>query len=236
MRFFQDIEMAFSELVRDMAEMGVRYESATVQDKISGEETIELMNYGYTISQVYYDEIVDYIVFKHNDKFPVKIDREWLHQELRDRVIGRLNPGISWEQNKDFWKPFLREGCFSYHYGERMGPQIQRVIWELNHRPNTRQAIITMYDQHQDLMNWGGRDRVPCSMHYQFMIRQNKLHLMYVMRSCDLFKFFIADVALAVGLMEHILSNLKSPTPEMGSFTHVIGSLHAFKSDVGGIF
>ena len=226
MRYFQDIKTAYSEVKRDLAEMGIVYESATVQDKVSGEETIELMNYGFTITQPNYMQSYDYCVKSG-------INEQWLRTEMKSRLEPPVNPGTAWLCNKQFWKQFLRDGCFSYTYSERMWFQLSRVIYELSLHPNTRQAIITMYDQHQDLMNWGGRDRIPCSMHYQFLLRQEKLHLMYVMRSCDLIKFFLPDYTMAVGLLEHVADQTHN---RVGSITMVIGSLHAFQSDVEEIF
>lgn len=226
MRYFENIQMAHSEITRDLAEMGIRYVSATVQDKVSGEDTVELMNYGFTITKPDLAQAQDYA-------FAQGVRRSWLLQEIQDRLFTNDNPGIAWTENQEFWAPFLRDGRFSYTYGERMSSQIDHVVHELQTRPNTRQAIITVYDQHQDLYNWGGRDRIPCSMHYQFMNRRGSLHLLYVMRSCDLVKFFLADHVMAVALLKHIAEQVEL---EIGSITQVFGSLHAFRSDLGGVF
>ena len=140
-----------------------------------------------------------------------------------------LNPGVAWMKNKPLWGPFLRDGKFSYSYAERWQEQIPYIINELQLRPHSRQAIMTMYDRHQDMMNWGGRDRVPCSLTYQFMIRNSKLHLIYNQRSCDFIKFFGADIFLTVQLMHHVTNALDL---EPGNFTHFLGSLHAFTGDL----
>ena len=92
---------------------------------------------------------------------------------------------------------------------------------------------MTMYDRHQDMMNWRGLDRIPCSLTYQFLIREGKLHCIYSMRSCDFVKFFQSDVFCTAELTRYIASSLEIP---VGSLTHFLGSLHAFKKDLEGVF
>jgi len=227
MRFFRSVKEMYEEVQRDLKEMGIKYISETVQDEKVHAPTIELNNYGYTLLE-YGD---DQKACEEND-----INMDWLFQEADDRCYSGLyqkNPGLAYKQNIDFWKKFIRDGRFSYTYAERLHPQMDSIIWELKNRPNTRQAILTMYDQHQDLMNLGGRDRIPCSMYYQFLLRENKLHMSYTMRSCDLIKFFLADVALAIRLLKFMAHKIKV---EPGNFTHFIGSLHCFEEDITGVF
>jgi len=235
MRIFQSaIEMA-GEVARDLWEMGIRYQSTTVQDQQVANnpkfQTIELFGYGYTLT-LYEDvqHLIDH--FGLNADWVFNEEDERLHKGL---LFLPLNPGRAWELNKKFWTPFLRDGKFAYSYAERWQEQIDYVINELNIRPNTRQAIMTMYDRHQDMLNWGGRDRVPCSISYQFMIRNDMLHLIYNQRSCDFVKFFGSDVYLTIQLLKHVAKNV-GVVP--GYFTHFLGSLHAFAGDLEnkGIF
>jgi thymidylate synthase len=233
MRIYEDCYEMVREVERDLFEMGVTYESETVQDKkLEGKarDTMELFGYAYALkSDARVWDMVEYM--KGNVK--------WIKAEIDERTMGscvpddvgpfNLNPGIAWQCMPDFWKQYLRDGRFSYTYAERLTWQIPYVLYELRHRPNSRHAVITMYDQHQDLMNWGGRDRVPCSMHYQFLIRNNKLHCIYSQRSCDFLKFFAADVAITLGLHRYIARGLNQT---VGDFTHFLGSVHAFKTDL----
>jgi len=227
MRIFSSVKEMYGEVKRDLKEMGIEYISETVQDQEVNIKTLELNGYGYTLTQ-------------HEDAYDTAkangINMEWLSAENMERAgmeMLNLNPGYAWNHNKEFWEKFLRDGAFSYTYPERMYNQISRVIGELIARKNTRQAVITMYDVHQDMMNWGGRDRVPCSMHYQLLIREDKLHMSYCMRSCDLVKFFLSDVYLALGLLDHISDAIGLET---GNFTHFIGSLHCFEGELEGVF
>lgn len=229
MRFYMNMNECFEEVKRDVKEMGVRYISDTVQDKKGEFATLELINYDYTIIKPDWDEAAKTAVDN-------KINPSWLEEEMNDRIHTHLqpkNPNPAHKENLEFWGQFLRDGCLAYSYPERMHPQMDRVMHELTVRPNTRQAIITMYDWHQDLMNAGGRDRVPCSMHTQFLLRDGMLHCNYVMRSCDIVKFFLADAAMAIGLQSYFASTLGV---EMGNFTHFMGSLHAFEADMAEVF
>jgi len=72
-------------------------------------------------------------------------------------------------------------------------------------------------------------------MYYQFYIRDNKLHMIYTMRSCDFLTHFIYDVYFSIFLQSYVADNLNL---NMGTFTHFIGSLHAYKKDMAerGIF
>lgn len=86
-----------------------------------------------------------------------------------------------------------------------------------------------------DMQSMGGSGRVPCSMYYQMMIRENKLDLIYTMRSCDFLVHFPVDVMLALRLQKYMASQLSR---EIGTFTYFTGSLHAYRKDMEerGIF
>ena len=233
MRIFTNAVEMVNEVERDLFEMGTQYQSATVQDQDVANnpdfQTMELTGYGYTLTNFDSKDLWE-MVAKSG-----KISPEWLTAELSERCYGLntypLNPGVAWERNKPFWNRFIRNGVFSYSYAERYQEQLPYIIRELKEKPNTRQAILTMYDKHQDMMHWGGRDRVPCSLTYQFLLRENKLVLIYNQRSCDFVKFFPSDVWLTVGLLMYVAREIDR---EPGQFIHFLGSLHAFAGDLKG--
>lgn len=237
MRIYQDALEMIKEVERDLFEMGIRYQSDTVQDKdVSsdpGYETLELQGYAYKLAPTgVHGEYANLEAMLKYNKEPEFVN--WARAEAHERVDGlSKNPGEAWKRRAEFWKPFLRNGQFSYTYSERWTEQFDYVFHELRQRPNTRQAVITMYDRHQDMMNWGGIDRVPCSLSYQFLIRQGALHVIYTMRSCDFVNFFQADVYCTITLLCNMANELGV---EFGSLTHFIGSLHAFKKDLAGVF
>lgn len=231
MRIFTSAADMIKEVERDLFEMGTRYQSATVQDQNVADnpdfQTIELVGYGYNLVNFDAYDLVQMLVYSG------KVNEEWLTEELHERLFGLrdepLNPGVAWLANKEFWGKFIRNGVFSYSYAERWQEQLPYIIRELREKPNTRQVVMTMYDKHQDMIHWGGRDRVPCSLTYQFMVRDNKLTLIYNQRSCDFVKFFPSDVWLTVQLLQHVADEIGK---EPGQFIHVLGSLHAFAGDL----
>lgn len=86
-----------------------------------------------------------------------------------------------------------------------------------------------------DLCNRGGGGRLPCSMYYQIMVREEKVDLIYTMRSCDFLVHFPVDISLALLLQDWFSDSLGLKT---GTFTYFTGSLHAYQKDMinRGIF
>ena len=76
---------------------------------------------------------------------------------------------------------------------------------------------------------------MPCSLAFQFLNRRGKLNLVYFQRSCDFLKFFASDVWIALRMQRFVASCLEM---EPGEFVHMLGSIHAFKTDLDkkGIF
>lgn len=235
MRIYLNVMEMVKEVERDLFEMGTRYQTETVQDqKTAGDDgykTIELFGYTY-ILQTSKLSINDWGKFFKFANYSGEW-QAWIIAETEERLSPSLdrNPGESWIMAKKFWEQFIRDGKFSYTYGERWGEQLSYIIHELEQRPNSRQAIMTMYDRHQDMMNWGGRDRVPCSLTYQFIIRNEALNLIYNQRSCDFVKFFPADIYFTCQLLYYVADHLKL---KYGQLFHFLGSLHAFARDLEG--
>lgn len=239
MRIFANATEAFDEIERDLFEMGIESHPPTVQDKDVKDNdeyiTKELIGYSYSLVNPEVDELSTIV-----EKRLGKNGLAYVTTELIERIIGRaINPGSSWVYRQEVWTPLLeKNGRFAYTYSERIAPQLKRLIEELSHNSETRQAIMTIYDHHHDLNSWGGIRRVPCSMYYHLFIRNNELTMIYTMRSCDFYTHFPIDVYLAIGLLAHIVGVLAHIGGEIGDdlftrtrFIHFIDSLHAFKKD-----
>lgn len=232
MRIFNDAYEMIREVERDLWEMGINVHTSTMQDKFIGDDpdyaTKEIQAYAYTLTKLDLPSLRKMVEY-------MKGNLEWAEAEAVDRVaVEYINPGTT-HKLLPVWAEFLRDGQFAYTYNERFREQLPQLIRELRLRPNTRQAILTIYDRHQDLGNWGGKDRVPCSLCYQFYIRGGRLNLIYTMRSCDFLTHFCHDVYLAARLLEYVAHQVGVPS---GSLVHFIGSLHAYHKDMKdrGIF
>ena len=240
MRIFSEFGEMMDEVERELFEMGINNQPQTMQDLQVGNDssylTKELPGYSYALSgRALKDTSIVELLGKVSDEERANIQR-YIFAEIQDRLsIEHQNPGRSWMFREHVWKKFLHEGKFSYTYNERMKSQLGRIVDELKRNPGTRQAVITLYDKHKDLKNLGGVARIPCSMHYQFLLREynqiKRLYLFYTMRSCDYYTHFPIDVALAV-LMLRAVADEVDAIPYV--FTHFIGSLHAYKKDFEG--
>jgi thymidylate synthase len=231
MRIYRDLKEAFGEIQRDLVEMGTEVHPETYQDKKVKDDPNfcpkEIQGYSYSITNL--DAIYqDFLDLGGNGKYA--------EAEYLDRIsLSWENPGNAWVNRKSTWEPFIQDnGRFSYTYNERFREQLPMIIEELQRNPNTRQAVITMYDRHQDMANLGGKARIPCSMYYQYLLRRVpltkdlRLDSIYTMRSCDIYTHFIYDVYLATMVQKYIAGSIGV---EYGKFTQFIGSLHAYKKD-----
>jgi thymidylate synthase len=110
-----------------------------------------------------------------------------------------------------------------------------RTPWEwcvesLKQDKDTRQAILRFsLPEHQ----WMGNKDQTCTMHGNFLIRDDKLYLTIVMRSNDLMKGLVYDLPWFVSLMDKMVDELKDtyPSLEKGSYTHTVHSMHIYEKD-----
>ena len=95
---------------------------------------------------------------------------------------------------------------------------------------DTRQAVMHFaLAEHKWL---GNKDQV-CTMHSNWLIRDNKLNLTVTMRSQDMVKGAAYDWPWFISLMDKMLEELKPayPTLEKGKYTHICHSIHCYEKD-----
>ncbi len=265
MRIFVNPEEAVREVERDLAEMGITVHPQTMQNKDIADNddyiTKEVRAYGYKLAKIKWDAVSESNVINYffDDIMSATEVLNYIAKEHEERWAGSMeNPGTSYLERKSTWEQFLvenpdypqQEPRFHYTYSERFACQIHKITDELRQRPDTRQAIMTIHsnlnclnqgpgsniiEPSQDYRNMGGVGRIPCSMYYQFMIRDGRLDLIYTMRSCDLLTHYPVDLMLALRAQLKIAEHLEL---ECGDFTHFMGSLHAYQKDMDsrGIF
>jgi len=248
MRIFTTNYEAIREVERDHWEMGIEVKTHSMQDKvIEGNEdffTKELSPCMFQVTKPV-EDMDELLKFYHDSPglseelaqfYAEGLDLRWAQEEFKDRVAEvYLNPGTSWEIRSDTWKEFMHDGKFAYTYNQRIRMQLSIILEELKNHPGTRQAIIEVHNGIMDINSMGGKSRVPCSMHYQILIRNEKVDLIYIMRSSDFLTHFGYDNWLAIRLQKHIANQLNR---EVGRYTYVSGSLHAYYKDMKtrGIF
>lgn len=234
MRFYNSFGDAFNEIERDLAELGVKVHTESWQGKdvreVEGFSTLELVNYAYTVSVPQSLGVLDQAI---NPTQP------WADVEFQERISpDHINPGQAFHLRPEVWNPHLkhdddprttRAHYFDYTYNERL-QQLPQLIELLRAEPLTRRAYLPIY--WEDDVGLFGK-RVPCSLGYHFMYRQDALNITYTMRSADFLTHFRNDVYLACRMLHHVAHEVDLP---VGSFTHFINSLHVFEKDVAGVF
>jgi thymidylate synthase len=115
-------------------------------------------------------------------------------------------------------------GLFHGAYGPRTAGQYDILIERLQQDPDTRQAVVTIWNPQLDLQ--AQKRDYPCTILHQFRIRDNKLNMSVYMRSNDVwlgaaydfFQFTRVQIAMAsvLGI-------------EPGKYVHHVGSLHIYE-------
>ncbi|HEU5472714.1 MAG TPA: thymidylate synthase [Actinophytocola sp.] len=101
--------------------------------------------------------------------------------------------------------------------------QLDQVRRILTRDPDSRQAVIQLFDPERDTR--GHRD-VPCTLNYRFFLRDGRLHMHTTMRSQDLWLGFPYDVFAATVLQELLAGWLDV---ELGEYHHFVDSLHLYE-------
>ena len=119
-------------------------------------------------------------------------------------------------------------GVFHGAYGPRTNGQYDVIIDRLKNDPDSRQAVVTIWNPEYDLQE-KKRD-YPCTILHQFRVRDNKLNMTVFMRSNDVwlgaaydfFQFTRVQIAMAsvLGI-------------EPGKYVHHVGSMHIYEQHYG---
>lgn len=243
-----------------------RWQSIDVS-KMPGSQMRELLNYhfgfdalGATELDYYRDHIKpnlpwadDHFIEERASGMPFNPGetwRRWPWSHSADRFrdeTGRFShsyaerfwPKFAGQRSDDQWRdgsafPASVNKGIRFDYGD-----LNDVINLLAGDPYTRQAYVPLWFPEDTGVVHG--ERVPCTLGYWFVMRGNRLHIHYSIRSCDFYRHFRDDVYLAVRLQLYILSRLqgKSAAWEQvlpGTFSMWIGSLHMFINDYHAMF
>ena len=225
MRIYANCYELISEVFREVYEMGHIVHPHSMQNKnVKGDNeysTREITNYTYSLTNLFKK---DYLFFADRRA------KAWADAEFEERVDPEYtNPGEAYKLREHIWQEFLNgRGRFDYSYNNRMECSLDFVIKELRKNPDSRQAIISVWDARLDPEGMGGKYRIPCSMYYQLMVRGERVNIIYNQRSADVVTHFGNDVYLAWRLMEYIAGKINM---RPGFLFHNIGSLHAYKKD-----
>jgi len=107
-----------------------------------------------------------------------------------------------------------------------------------------KQSLIQDKDSRQAFMRFslpqhqyqGNKDQT-CTMHANFLIREDKLNLTVVMRSNDLWLGLTYDLPWFCSLLDRMVDELKFTYPNLtkGTYTHLAHSSHIYERDLAKI-
>ena len=206
----------------------------------------EIINYMHDIVKqyekvIFTNEKIDEIKFDNKFiKFFSTFFRLWIILDFTERIDEELlNPWEAYKVRFWVWWNFKEWDKFSYTYWERIMKHIKTKEWqkhqlniiidELVKNSSTRQAIIQIFDSNIDLWNLWWKHRIPCSMHYQYMIRSSwkkiprrwwnnsiqeinwlpKMMIFYNMRSVDFLTHFPIDIAQAINMLSYVKNKVE---------------------------
>jgi thymidylate synthase len=225
MRIYSNCYELMSEMTRDVLEMGIITHSKSMQhirvDNDPNYDTKEIIQYSYCLTSI------DKSEYLFNDKE----SKIWVSRELMERLYSLDNPGNAWKLRESLWKKLMNSnGKFDYTYGERINEvdAVTQIIELLKENPDSRQAILSIWDRNIDIYRVNGKARVPCSVYYQFLLRGDRLNIIYNQRSADVYTHIGNDIWLAFMLMKHVAECVGVGT---GFLYHNIGSLHSYRKD-----
>lgn len=214
-------------------------------------ETVELFNQTF---QLDLEGVEDLAVHRE----ATQPNLPWADRHFEEERVSGLpiNPGETWK----IWpyghkaKEHLKDQLFDHSYAERYWPKeadpeaapmhgirfpygdLNDLVKLLVNDPLTRQAYLPIFFP-EDLAAANVPARVPCTLGYHFIRRDDKLHVVYPMRSCDFIRHFRDDVYLTIRLLLWVLEECrKQDAPgwglvSPGTFRMHITSLHMFVPD-----
>ncbi len=203
---------------------GMRYElrlngTEVVAKSSKGDsKAIELLNQSITI-----DDVCQINIYNTKRKFNVRYALlEFMWYLSMDSGVGNIGKAAS------IWKDIAdSDGFVHSNYGGCLHRGWSRVVAELVRFPESRRAVIALNQPDTD---YGMKD-VPCTMFVQFFIRDDKLHMIWNMRSSDFAFGFCNDVAVGMLFMQMMKNELEvwnNHFVDLGSFTYNATSFHCY--------
>jgi thymidylate synthase len=181
-------------------------------------KTKELMNYQLIFEPNYNNMIMNPV---RNWQFRKSVAEFLWYMTGNDSV----EPILPYFKN---WNKYQTNGIVNSNYGVRWKEYVYYVINELKNDKHSRRACINMFDVTKNDTFY--KDTC-CTIFWQFMIRDNKLHMTVDMRSNDIWYGFSND-QFNNSLFHQLIFNelsLTYPDLELGQYIHNATSLHSYE-------
>ncbi len=166
-------------------------------------------------------------IFNHTytERFWPRYARLSPRGEIRGEIVKRV------EGSRVVPSYFSPRVGIAHEYGD-----LQSLVEYLAREPHTRQAWIPLFFPEDTGYGDGGRKM--CSLGYQFLMRDGRLHVWYPLRSCDVTHHLRDDCYLAVRLLLWALGRCREIDSATwnrivpGTYAMHITSLHVFENDM----
>lgn len=193
----------------------------------------ECVDYMFTILHPTSDPIITH------DEERNKVIKDYTLKEMALYDLG-TNQLEYFEQASSFWRKIANDdGTINSAYGYLIWKDINTnagiTQWQW-----AKQSLISDKDSRQAFIRFslprhqftGNKDQV-CTMHGNFLIREDQLHLTIVMRSNDLVLGLVYDLPWFCSLMDKMVEELKPFYPNLtkGYYTHLAHSMHIYDRD-----
>jgi thymidylate synthase len=235
MKTYTDIHQAYLETLKDI------YFNYEYRASPRGLPIREKTDYSFRIE----NPIAEPVVTK--DKARNKVIADYTSKEV-ELYNSCANTAEEFGRASKFWEKLANpDGTVNSAYGyliwknKSAGNSVyeplrgNRTPWEwakmsLVNDKDSRQAIVRFsLPEHQ----WVGNKDQTCTMHANFLIREDKLNLSVVMRSNDLVLGLVYDLPWFVSLIDRMVEELKPTYPNLtkGTYTHTVHSLHIYEKN-----
>jgi len=203
---FKNAEEAFESLYDKILNEGSKLEN-----------TLYVQNIGFYID----DPINNHINTKWRNWKLSYAEKEWLWYLSQNRSVEEL------KKTAKIWdRMHCGDNIVNSNYGYQWNRnnQLDFVINELKNNPNSRRAVITIYDGKEHNLH---KYDTPCTLSIVFNISDNKLNMSVLMRSNDLWFGFCNDQFCFSNLLK-IISDKLNIKP--GWYYHFCNNLHLYEN------
>lgn len=169
-----------------------------------------------TLRRVYYRSAIDEIL--------------WIYQKKSNRVAD-LSSHIwdAWaDENGTIGKAYGYQLGVKHHYPEGEFDQVDKVLYDLTHNPNSRRIMTNTYN-HADLSEM---QLAPCAYSMTFNVSGNRLNAILNQRSQDMLTANNWNVCQYAALL---IMFAKATGFEPGELVHVIADAHIYDRHVDAV-
>jgi thymidylate synthase len=157
----------------------------------------------------------------HRKEVPIFTYIEGLWILLKEASVDRLVHYVPAMANFTHENTKFLDGA----YGPAIGNQLEEVYNRLKADPDTRQAIVII---NQPSIHKLPTKDYPCTLSFQFLLRNNKLDMIATMRSQDAWLGLIYDTGEFQWFQEILAGWLGV---DVSRYIHIDGSLHLYERD-----